>query len=174
MKNSLSIKSTTSRFILITLMSFTFISLSNAQDNSKTFQSEPFIEANVGFVNFHPGVFPGASVLIGNTMVSKNNFIIDYEIGLAFPTIGTAKLGVGKRMDEFDLTIGIRPFPSTIYLQGVYHINENSSFLFSGEAWGNKPLFDIGLEKMSIINVGYRYNLKSRKNNKQQEINRRL
>ena len=56
-----------------------------------------YVESNFGIANIDGlGVFPGASVLFGKRFEkSESQFLLDMEIGLAFPSIVTAKIGGG-------------------------------------------------------------------------------
>ena len=82
-------------------------------------------EINVGYYYAIDGgiganeglIFPGASFLWGNTVFYNNNTMLDYQLGIAFPTIVTCKLGYGIGNEDFAFIAGLRPFPTTIYLQ---------------------------------------------------------
>ena len=63
------------------------------------------------------GAFPGASFLIGNTSYYSNNTLLDYQIGIAFPSIFTGKVGFGIGNEDFAAIIGFRPWPTCPYLQ---------------------------------------------------------
>lgn len=42
---------------------------------------------------------------------------MDYEIGFALPTIFTGKVGVGLGNQNNATTIGVRPWPTTAFIQ---------------------------------------------------------
>ena len=75
-----------------------------------------FFEFNFGvaLVSFDTDAhipFPGASALWGTTFINQDNFIFEYEVGFAFPTIVTGKIGVGKRFNTTNVIVGLRPWP---------------------------------------------------------------
>jgi hypothetical protein len=89
--------------------------------------NEPYKEFNFGIAGgFEGGVFPGASYLWGKTHYYNNNTLLDYQAGFAFPTIVTGKIGFGVGGSSFATIIGVRPWPSTAYLQ--FSFNQRSNF----------------------------------------------
>ena len=89
--------------------------------------NEPYKEFNFGVASgFEGGVFPGASYLWGKTNYYNNNTLLDYQAGFAFPTIVTGKIGFGVGGSNFATIIGVRPWPSTAYLQ--FSFNQRSNF----------------------------------------------
>ncbi len=75
-------------------------------------------EFNFGLALFDGNnAFPGASFLIGKTNYYSNNTLLDYQAGLAFPSILTGKLGFGIGDEDFATIIGFRPWPTSSYLQ---------------------------------------------------------
>ena len=112
--------------------------------------------------------FPGCSYLIGTTYITKSNIVLDAQIGLAFPTLITGKVGVGIKAENAIITAGIRPYPSHAYVQLQWlPKNKHYSFIFSFEEsalsmtdnydWDGWSAFSIRL-----ATVGYRWNLGSR------------
>ena len=88
--------------------------------------NETYKEFNFGVAaGFEGGVFPGASYLWGKTHY-YNNTLLDYQAGFAFPTIVTGKIGFGWGGSDFATIIGVRPWPSTAYLQ--FSFNQRSNF----------------------------------------------
>ena len=83
----------------------------------------PFInsykELNSGLYINDGITFPGASFLWGNTRYYKNTTFFDYQYGLALPTVITGKVGfgIGNKDRTVGISLGFRPWPSTIYLQ---------------------------------------------------------
>ena len=121
-----------------------------------------FFEFNFGvaLVSFDTDAhipFPGASVLWGTTFINQDNFIFEYEVGFAFPTIVTGKIGVGKRFNTTNVIVGLRPWPTTVYLQTSFSTTKEKSWIASIE--GN-PI-DFG--SIGNINVGYRWNITLKK-----------
>jgi len=99
------------QLILTTLLTL-FVFISNAQ--TRTTYSEVNAGISTGTIPF----FPGASSLVGATIKYPSGIIVDYEGGIAFPTLLTGKVGAGIQVDRnMDLTLGVRLFPSTIYAQ---------------------------------------------------------
>tara|TARA_A100000164_G_scaffold131567_1_gene116663 strand:+ start:174 stop:569 length:396 start_codon:yes stop_codon:yes gene_type:complete len=89
--------------------------------------NEPYKEFNFGVAaGFEGGAFPGASYLWGKTHYYFNNTLLDYQAGFAFPTIVTGKIGFGWGSSNFATIIGVRPWPSTAYLQ--FSFNQKSNF----------------------------------------------
>ena len=92
-------------------------------------------------------VFPGASYLWGKTIYYNNKTLLDYEGGFAFPTIITGKIGygIGNKFSAF--TFGIRPIPTSLYLQYTWREKRLISFEF------NTLADNLGF----ILNYGYRW-----------------
>lgn len=74
-----------------------------------------FVELNVGMADtWMIGWFPGASSLWGRTIQYDNGTVGEYQIGLALPSVVTAKVGVGLGNLDNNVMLAIRPFPLTI------------------------------------------------------------
>ena len=116
----------------IILISFLFFSLNSHAQISKNYK-----ELNIGFP-------PGSSFLYGKTTYYKNT-LIDLEIGPAFPSVITGKIGVGLGTDNFAFLIGIRPFPLFTYLQ----INIRERLIISGEISPSEYINGFGSRKQS-------------------------
>ena len=114
------------------------------------------------------GPFPGCSYLIGTTYITKSNLVLDAQIGLAFPTLVTGKIGFGLKAKNSIITAGIRPFPAHAYIQMQWSPNnKHRSFIFSFEesAYSMTNDYDwAGWSAASIrlATVGYRWNLGSK------------
>ena len=112
--------------------------------------------------------FPGCSYLIGTTYITKSNLVLDAQIGLAFPTFVTGKIGFGLKAKNSIITAGIRPFPAHAYIQMQWSPNnKHRSFIFSFEESAYSMTNDYdwdGLSAYSIrlATVGYRWNLGSK------------
>ena len=112
--------------------------------------STNYKEFNAGlFVGDDVEVFPGASFLWGKTTYVSDNFLLDYEYGFAFPTIVTGKIGLGIGNLNNAFVLGIRPWPTTGYLQ----YTKKEKHLFSIEAMPTDNNSAI------IINYGFVYKL---------------
>lgn len=71
--------------------------------------------------------FPGASFLFGKTNYFSNNTLLDYQLGIAFPSIVTGKIGFGIGNEDFATIIGFRPWPTCPYLQLSFKERHNLS-----------------------------------------------
>lgn len=125
--------------------------------------SNSYKEFNAGLYSNEHFVFPGTSFLWGKTHYYKNNTFFDYQFGLAFPTIltGKAGFGIGNEDRPVRLSLGLRPWPSTIYVQ----LHFKSKFVFSIEPFiandyfGTSDLFHESAFNtgISIVTIGYRF-----------------
>ena len=127
------------------------------------------LEWNAGVSYIDDGLyFPGFSYLIGTTYITKSNLVLDAQIGLAFPTLVTGKIGFGLKAKNTIITAGIRPFPSHAYIQMQWAPNnKHHSFIFSYEesAYSMTNNYDWdGWSAYSyrLATVGYRWNIGSR------------
>ena len=147
-------------------MFFLFFALSiKAQESSSFSDTDPstgitktsFFEWNFGvaFLSYDSLIpFPGGSALWGTTFINKENLIFEYEVGFAFPTLVTGKIGVGKRFNNTSVVIGVRPWPTTVYLQTSFSTTKEKSWIASIEG---SPLGEDII--IGNINVGYRWNI---------------
>ena len=87
-----------------------------------------YVEFNCGIAVLDGGAFPGASLLIGKTNYFENNTLLDYQAGIAFPTIVTGKLGFGWGNEDFATIIGFRVWPSCPYIKISVKERHNLSF----------------------------------------------
>ena len=85
-------------------------------------------EFNCGIAVLDGGAFPGASLLIGKTNYYENNTLLDFQAGIAFPTIVTGKIGYGWGDEDFATIIGFRVWPSCPYIQISIKERHNLSF----------------------------------------------
>ena len=79
-----------------------------------------YIDANVGLALLEGEFpFPGVSFLFGRRSFRSESTFLDAELGLAFPSIATAKLGVGHYNPASGRSVaaGIRPWPAHVYFQ---------------------------------------------------------
>ena len=128
-----------------------------------------FIEWNFGLAYLEGGdvpfPLPGTSVLFGGTHINTNNFIFEYEVGLALPSIVTGKLGIGRRFNKTDVIVGVRPFPFNLYLQSSFANKQKGYWISSVEF---NPLYNtetpLSFGSTAILNFGYRWNLIKNKN----------
>jgi hypothetical protein len=122
----------------------------------------------VAYIDDIDGYLPGCSYLIGTTYITKSNLVVDAQIGLAFPTGATGKVGVGFKAKNAIITAGIRPYPSHAYLQLQWlPYNKHHSFIFSFEEsaysmTGNDDWYGPSAWSIRLATVGYRWNLGSK------------
>ena len=130
-----------------------------------------YIESNIGIANIDGDIFPGTSVLFGKRFEkAESNFLLDMEIGLAFPTIITGKIGFGFFIDKEEksaIVLGIRPWPLHFYTQININEGPRGQWILSFEAGsalidrsiGNIYLDELSFYSNGIINFGYRWNI---------------
>lgn len=146
--------------ILISLFSFIFFNNIEAQEIATGKSENSFVEWNFGVAfigdNF---IFPGTSVLWGKTFINDNNLIFEYEVGLALPSLLTGKLGIGKKFNNTNVIVGVRPFPFNLYLQSNFTKGKKGYWITSIEL---NPLYSynsISFGSKAILNFGYRWNI---------------
>lgn len=107
----------------------------------------------------YDGWFPGTSFLIGSRYDFDNNLFLDGEIGLALPSIVTAKGGVGAYINKNNksaISIGVRPYPMHAYAQINFPESKIGQWIFSAEI-GNASSYSF--YSNAILNCGYRWKL---------------
>lgn len=151
--------------LLVCMIIFTLSSLCQAQDFQieKASQQEPsafsYLELNGGIAAIEDDfVFPGVSFLWGRTYITKNNFVFDFQAGLALPSIVTGKVGVGKKINSTKIIVGIRPFPVTTYLQLSFPNGKKGNWNLSFEYNPFDTDRDFSFHSRGNINIGYRWN----------------
>ena len=82
--------------LILTLLPIFLLSQSN----------NTYKEFNFGIAVVDDFGFPGASFLFGQTNYNSNNTLLDYQIGIAFPSILTGKVGFGIGDKDFATIIG--------------------------------------------------------------------
>ena len=131
-----------------------------------------YLELNAGIANIPElggdfSIFPGGSFLVGKRFEQTDgNLILDMEIGLAFPTYATGKIGGGfflNKEEKSAIVVGIRPWPLHFYTQLNVPERPKGQFIISLEA-GSALIGEPDLEEMSafstmILNMGYRWNI---------------
>ncbi len=158
------------KLILISLLSFLFFNNIEAQEIATGKSENSFVEWNFGIAfigdsnilgnNF---IFPGTSVLWGKTFINENNFIFEYEAGLALPSLITGKLGIGKKFNTTNVIVGVRPFPFNLFLQSTFTKGKKGYWITSFEF---NPLYSdnsISFGSKAILNFGYRWNINKNK-----------
>ena len=132
--------------------------------------------AILGSNSFFLDYGPGASALIGKQFeVTNTPFLFDMQIGLAFPSLLTAKVGVGSllyRKTGTALTFGVRPWPLHLYTQlqlfqtdiiGLFVSFEAGSKLLeergASGGVGNLDYGELSMGSRFMVNFGYRMDL---------------
>mgnify|MGYP006427211533 CR=1 FL=1 len=122
-----------------------------------------YVESNFGVANIDGlGVFPGASVLFGKRFEKpESNFLFDMQVGLAFPSIITAKIGGGvflNKEKKSAVVFGVRPWPFHLYSQINFNQGKRGQWIVSVEAGGvllddflDVDLYEISLESLFQI-----------------------
>ena len=118
------------------------------------------LELNVGVASvdeydFSDIVSPGLSVLYVKTTSYRGGLVKEAQIGLAAPSIITAKLGVGFGNLDNNILFSLRPWPFFVGPQLKLY-NFTASFEIG---LNNEFSFESGL----IATLGYRWKLKNRK-----------
>ena len=113
-------------------------------------------EFNFGvYANFDDGfIFPGASFLFGKKNYFNKKFLLDYQIGIAFPSIFTGKIGVGLGNKKYARIFGIRVYPSSTYIQLSFNERNNISFEYLPFSQ-YMPAVEYGSSTGIIISYGY-------------------
>jgi hypothetical protein len=107
------------------------------------------IELNIGNASsdeFGIDYFPGFSIVFVETKQLKNNKVSEWQIGYAFPTFLTGKLGIGFGNLNKNLMVTIRPWP--LFFGPQLKLGKMSSS------------FEVGINGGFIITVGYRWTFK--------------
>jgi hypothetical protein len=110
-------------------------------------------------------LYPGISFLIGNQSFIFQNIFFESQIGLALPSIVTAKIGLGFINKGIGASIGMRLYPTMAYAQ-IHLPTSNGQFNISAEVspFTNSSLEFYSLSARNLFTVGYQWNIgKSRK-----------
>ena len=141
------------KLLLISLFSFFFFINSEAQEISTEKSKNSFVEWNFGVAYTDDSfVFPGTSVLWGRTYINENNSIFEYEAGLAFPSLITGKLGIGKKFNNTQVIVGVRPFPFNCFLQSSFAKEKKGYWIASVEFNPLYPDKSFSFGSKAIIN----------------------
>jgi hypothetical protein len=141
------------KITLILVLLFSFVKI-NAQT------TVPYVEVNMGFSSGIIPFFPGASVLYGATTKYESGILLDYQGGIAFPSLITGKFGIGCNIDKSELTVGIRPWPASTYAQiKLNRDNKNSDIIISVEKMWSREIFI----QDAIFTIGWRFDNKKYK-----------
>jgi hypothetical protein len=123
-----------------------------------------YVEVNAGFSTGVIPFFPGASVLYGATDRFQSGFIMDYEGGIAFPTLITGKFGIGYDANGTEITAGVRPWPPATYGQvRIDRPNKLADIIISVEG----TMFPNEFVQRAIFTIGWRFDNKRYKDIRQ-------
>ena len=104
--------------LFIIFLIIPFISISNPISNFGFNDVDNFKELNAGICFFGDDyIYPGCSFLWGRSIYYSNNTALEFQGGLAFPTILTAKIGYGVGNIHSKFLISVRPLPQSIGFQ---------------------------------------------------------
>ena len=110
-----------------------------------------YVELNTGFSTGTVPFFPGGSIMVGATHKFDSGIILDYEGGVAIPTIITLKGGVGFNIKKDIITFGIRPWPGSVYAQyEIMRPGKSSDIVLTAEG-------SLGVIQTSIFTIGWRW-----------------
>ena len=110
-----------------------------------------YVELNTGFSTGTVPFFPGGSIMVGATHKFDSGIILDYEGGVAIPTIITLKGGVGFNIKKDIITFGIRPWPGSVYAQyEIMRPGKSSDIVLTAEG-------SLGVIQSSIFTIGWRW-----------------
>ncbi|MBT8394960.1 MAG: hypothetical protein KJN66_08935 [Bacteroidia bacterium] len=144
------------------LLSILFLSTGlNAQEKTNAIEKNAFVEWNFGAAyTYEEFIFPGTSVLWGKTYINETDFVFEYEAGFALPSLVTGKLGIGKKINNTKVIMGVRPYPFNLFLQSSFTNGKKGYWICSIEF---NPLnddnedFTIAFGSKAILNFGYRW-----------------
>ena len=123
--------------------------------------SRTYLELNGGAALVEEFTFPGLSFLVGRQYFVSEKVFIEFQGGLAFPTIVTAKSGIGISLKHIGVSAGLRVFPTLAYFQ-LHLPFKNSQLNVSAETALFSEWFSIA---QHIFTIGYQWNIgKSRIN----------
>jgi|TARA_R110001632_G_C11267228_1_gene410505 hypothetical protein len=132
---------------------------------------QSYIEANTGIGvkdEWQVSDLPFTSLTIGRTSDFGDYSLIDVSIGVGFPDIWTAKIGLGSYYDmggieNVSIILGVRFNPAMVYTQVHVKHKEQGFFTFStelGTGYSGRG------EYKHLLNIGYKWPLilKKKKN----------
>ena len=148
------------KLLLISFLLF-FCSNIEAQENSSVQSKNSFVEWNFGVADIDDEdlVFPGTSVLWGKTYINENDFIFEYEAGLALPSLVTGKVGIGKQFNTIKVIMGVRPFPFNLFMQSSFTNGKKGYWITSVEFNPLNSDINLSFGSRAILNFGYRWNI---------------
>ena len=146
--------------ILLSLLIGTQALTSLAQNNANW----SYWEFNAGLASVYETetFFPGCSFLIGRqTSFGKSGFV-DQQIGLAFPSIVTGKIGVGSKTEKGSVSAGVRLFPGFAYVQFATKSQQRNFTVSIERALQSRP---IGWSFFSdyLLTFGYQWPIGAKK-----------
>lgn len=149
------------KLLVMALLLF-FVSNCDAQDTANDKTGQAFTEWNFGAAYIDDEfIFPGTSFLWGKTYINENDVIVEYEVGIALPSLATAKVGIGKQFHNTKVVTGIRPFPFHFFLQSSFTNGKRGYWIASVEYNPLDSESALSFGSRAIFNVGYRWTIKN-------------
>ncbi len=87
--------------------------------------------ANIGGVVW----YGGCSYLWGKTITTGKRYL-DYQMGVAIPTLLTAKVSTGLEFDNYRIGVLARPWPLSVGAEAHFGISSKFTYVVSYERWG--------------------------------------
>ena len=144
---------------------FVFFLILCVNSNAQMPSNRTYLELNVGVADlpeYGDALFPGVSFLVGYQYYISEHAFLDIQGGLAFPSIITAKTGVGVKANGIGCSVGVRIFPTMGYAQ-IHFPTQNGQLNISAEAspFANYSNYrsTLSIEAKSIFTIGYQWNL---------------
>ena len=131
-------------------------------------QTRSYLEINAGLARIsYDEYFPGISFLVGQQKFLAPQTFLEYQVGLALPSIATAKVGVGYQWEGIGFSTGVRIFPAFVYGQTHFNLRNGQINIsveispFNLDNWELGPSYGAN----NIFTLGYQWNIgKSRIN----------
>jgi hypothetical protein len=129
-----------------------------AQINEK----RTYLEVNAGMARiFYDSYFPGFSFLIGQQKMLSSNTFLEYQVGLALPSIATGKIGLGYQNKSIGVSGGLRVFPSMLYGQIHFRTKKGQLNISAEQTPFNLNNWDLGpsFGANNVFTLGYQWNI---------------
>jgi|LauGreDrversion4_2_1035121.scaffolds.fasta_scaffold99664_4 hypothetical protein len=138
------------------------ISYSLPKFSAQTNEKRSYLELNAGVARiFYDGYFPGFSFLIGQQKMLSSNTFLEYQAGLALPTIVTGKIGLGYQNKFIGVSGGFRVFPSMFYGQIHFRTKKGQLNISAEQTPFNLDNWDLGpsFGANNVFSLGYQWNI---------------
>jgi hypothetical protein len=121
-----------------------------------------YLELNAGMARVIDDefYFPGVSFLVGQQVPFAKLFFVEYQAGLALPSIVTAKVGLGIAGNHVGLSGGFRVFPNFYYGQAHIRFNNGQlNFSFEASPFAQTDFESLSFQADRIFTCGYQWNI---------------